>query len=141
MDTHIRGVALLILLVAALWGAAKLAGPVFDEALGDEGAIIARSPDEAGDSLRIGESLEDVEAPLTFDELSTLQWLLGVEGFLDPDSDVDGLLGPITEAAITRAKATFAIPTASHRVLLSLLEGRNTDLFGTVDSAESLPVQ
>ena len=141
MDTHIRGVALLILLVAALWGAAKLAGPVFDEALGDEGAIIARSPDEDSDSLRIGEIAENAEAPLTFDELSTLQWLLGVEGFLDPDSDVDGLLGPITEAAITRAKATFAIPTASHRVLLSLLEGRNTDLFGTVDSAETLPVQ
>ena len=141
MDTHIRGVALLILLVAALWGAAKLAGPVFDEALGDEGAIIARSPDEDSDSLRIGEIPENAEAPLTFDELSTLQWLLGVEGFLDPDSDVDGLLGPITEAAITRAKATFAIPTASHRVLLSLLEGRNTDLFGTVDSAETLPVQ
>ncbi len=141
MDTHIRGVALLILLVAALWGAAKLAGPVFDEALGDEGAIIARSPDEDSDSLRIGEIPENAEVPLTFDELSTLQWLLGVEGFLDPDSDVDGLLGPITEAAITRAKATFAIPTASHRVLLSLLEGRNTDLFGTVDSAETLPVQ
>ena len=141
MDTHIRGVALLILLVAALWGAAKLAGPVVDEALGDEGAIIARSPDEDSDSLRIGEIAENAEAPLTFDELSTLQWLLGVEGFLDPDSDVDGLLGPITEAAITRAKATFAIPTASHRVLLSLLEGRNTDLFGTVDSAETLPVQ
>ncbi len=141
MDTHIRGVALLILLVAALWGAAKLAGPVFDEALGDEGAIIARSPDEASDSLRIGGIPENAEAPLTFDELSTLQWLLGVEGFLDPDSDVDGLLGPITEAAINRAKATFAIPTASHRVLLSLLEGRNTDLFGTVDSAETLPVQ
>ena len=141
MDTHIRGVALLILLVAALWGAAKLAGPVFDEALGDEGAIIARSPDEDSDSLRIGGIPENAEAPLTFDELSTLQWLLGVEGFLDPDSDVDGLLGPITETAITRAKATFAIPTASHRVLLSLLEGRNTDLFGTVDSAETLPVQ
>ncbi len=141
MDTHIQGVALLILLVAALWGAARLAGPVFDEALGDEGAIIARSPDEDSDSLRIGEIPENAEAPLTFDEVNTLQWLLGVEGFLDPDSDVDGLLGPITEAAITRAKATFAIPTASHRVLLSLLEGRNTDLFGTVDSAETLPVQ
>ena len=141
MDTHIQGVALLILLVAALWGAARLAGPVFDEALGDEGAIIARSPDEDSDSLRIGEIPENAEAPLTFDEVSTLQWLLGVEGFLDPDSDVDGLLGPITEEAITRAKATFAIPTASQRVLLSLLEGRNTDLFGTVDSAETLPVQ
>ena len=141
MDTHIQGFALLILLVAALWGAARLAGPVFDEALGDEGAIIARSADEDSGSLRIGESLEIVEAPLTFNELSTLQWLLGVEGFLDPDSDVDGLLGPITEAAITQAKATFAIPTASDRVLLSLLEGRNTNLFGTVDSAETAPVQ
>ena len=141
MDTHIRGVALLILLAAALWGAAKLVGPVVDEALGDEGAIIARSPDEDSLSQRIGESLETVEAPLTFDEVSTLQWLLGVEGFLDPDSDVDGLLGPITEEAITRAKATFAIPTASDRVLLSLLEGRNAGLFGTVGSAESLPAQ
>ncbi|MCY3850724.1 MAG: hypothetical protein OXF75_07995 [Acidimicrobiaceae bacterium] len=141
MDTHIRGVALLILLVAALWGAVKLAGPVFDEAFGDEGAIIARSPDDDSDSLRIGEAPENTEAPLTFDEISTLQWLLGVEGFLDPDSDVDGLLGPITEAAIVRAKATFAIPTASDRILLSLLEGRNTDLFGTIVSAEAAPVQ
>ena len=141
MDTHIRGVALLILLGAALWGAAKLAGPVIDEAFGDEGAIIARSPDEDSDSLRIGEIPENTEAPLTFDEVSTLQWLLGVEGFLDPDSDVDGLLGPITEEAIVRAKATFAIPTASDRVLLSLLEGRNTDLFGSVDSAETIPIQ
>ncbi len=141
MDTHIRGVALLVLLGAALWGAAKLAGPVLDEAFGDEGAIIARSPDEDSDSSRIGEVGENTEAPLTFNEISTLQWLLGVEGFLDPDSDVDGLLGPITEAAIVRAKATFAIPTAGDRILLSLLEGRNTDLFGTVDSAETNPVQ
>ncbi len=141
MDTHIRGVALLILLAAALWGAARLAAPVVDEALGDEGAIIARSPDEDSLSQRIGESLETVEAPLTFDEVSTLQWLLGVEGFLDPDSDIDGLLGPITEEAITRAKATFAIPTASDRVLLSLLEGRNANLFGTVDSTQTAPIQ
>lgn len=139
MDTHIRGVALLIVLALALWAAAKLAGPVIDEAFGDEGAIIARSPDES-DSLRIGEEPEITETPLTFDEVSTLQWLLGVEGFLEPDS-VDGLLGPITEEAIVRAKATFAIPTAGDRVLLSLLEGRNTDLFGTVDSAETVPVQ
>ncbi len=141
MDTHIRGVALLILLAAALWGAVRLAAPVVDEALGDEGAIIARSPDEDGLSQRIGESLETFEAPLTSDEVSTLQWLLGVEGFLDPDNDVDGLLGPITEEAITRAKATFAIPTASDRVLLSLLEGRNTALFGTVDSTQTTPAQ
>ena len=59
----------------------KLAGPVFEEALGDEGAIIARSPDDESDNLRVGEFLENAEAPLTFDELSTLQWLLGVEGF------------------------------------------------------------
>lgn len=141
MDTHIRGVALLIVSILALWGAAKLAGPVFDEAFGDSGAIIARSPDEDSDSSRIGEAGETTEAPLTFDEISTLQWLLGVEGFLDPDSDVDGLLGPITEAAIVRAKATFAIPTAGDRILLSLLEGRNTDLFGAADSAETIPIQ
>jgi len=141
MDTHIRGVALLVLLAAALWGAAKLAGPVIDEAFGDEGAIIARSPDTPSDSSRIGEVGENTEAPLTFDEVSTLQWLLGVEGFLDPDSDIDGLLGPITETAIVRAKATFAIPTAGDRVLLSLLEERNIDLFGTVDSAETAPTQ
>lgn len=131
MDTHIRGAALLILLAAALWGAARLAAPVVEEALSDEGAIIARSPDEGALDQRIGESLEAVEAPLTFDEVSTLQWLLGVEGFLDPDTDVDGLLGPVTEEAIIRAKATFAIPAAGDRVLLSLLEGRNADLFGT----------
>ena len=141
MSTHLQGVALLILLVGALWGLMKLAGPAFEEALGDEGAIIARSPDDENDNLRIGDLPENAEAPLTFDEVSTLQWLLGVEGFLDPDSDVDGLLGPITETAIIRAKATFAIPTASHRVLLSLLEGRNTDLFGTTDTAETTPVQ
>ena len=141
MDTHIRGAALLILLAAALWGAAQLAAPVVDEALSDEGAIIARSPDEDTLDQRISESLETVEAPLTFDEISTLQWLLGVEGFLDPDTDVDGLLGPITEEAITRAKATFAIPTASDRVLLSLLEGRNASLFGTEDSTQSAPDQ
>lgn len=141
MDTHIRGVALLILLVAALWGAAKLAGPVLAEGFGDQGAIIARTPDESSDDSRFDEVLDNAEAPLTFDEVSTLQWLLGVEGFLDPDADVDGLMGPITEAAITRAKATFAIPTASDRVLLSLLEGRNTDLFGTVDSATTTTSQ
>lgn len=137
MDTHIRGAALLILLAAALWGAARLAAPVVDQALSDEGAIIARSPDEDTLDQRFSEPLETVEAPLTFDEISTLQRLLGVEGFLDPDTDVDGLLGPITEEAITRAKATFAVPTASDRVLLSLLEGRNASLLGTEDSAQS----
>ena len=141
MYTHIRGVALLILLAATVWGAARLAAPVVDEALSDEGAIIARSPDEDSLDQRIGESLETVEAPLTFEEISNLQWLLGVEGFLDPDTHVDGLLGPITEDAITRAKATFAIPTAGDRVLLSLLEGRNANLFGTVESTQSAPAQ
>lgn len=141
MDTHIRGAALLILVAAALWGAVRLAAPVFDEALGDEGAIIARSPDEDTLDQRFSESLEPVETPLTFDEISTLQWLLGVEGFLDPDSGVDGLMGPITEEAITRAKATFAIPTAGDRVLLSLLEGRNADLFGTEDSTQGAAAQ
>ena len=141
METHIRGAALLILLAAALWGAAQLAAPVVDEALSDEGAIIARSPDEDSLDQRIGESLETVEAPLTFEEVSALQWLLGMEGFLDPDTDVDGLLGPITEEAITRAKATFAIPTAGDRVLLSLLEGRNANLFGTGESTQSAPGQ
>lgn len=137
MDTHIQGVALLILLAAALWGAANLAAPVVDEALSDEGAIIARSPDPDSLDQRIGESLETFEAPLTFEEVSTLQWLLGEEGFLDPDNDVDGLLGPITEEAIVRAKATFAIPTAADRVLLSLLQGRNADLLGSVDNAQT----
>ncbi len=140
MDTHIQGAALLILLVAALWGAATLAGPVVEEALGDEGAIIARSPDES-DVPGIDELFEDIEEPMTFDEVATLQWLLSVEEFLDADSDVDGLLGPITEAAVTRAKATFAIPTASDRVLLSVLEGRNANLLGTVDPTETVPGQ
>ena len=130
METHVRGAALLILLAAALWGAARLASPVLSEALGNEGAIIARSPAVEVDTAGVEAPPQTAEAPLTFDEVRTLQWLLGVEGFLDPDVDVDGLMGPITEDAATRAKATFAIPTASVRVLLSLLEGRNTDLLG-----------
>lgn len=135
IETHIRGVALLILIVAALWGLLRLADPVFEEAFGENGAIIAKSPTaEDGGVLRASDSFARVEAPLTFDEVSTLQSLLKVEGFLDAAADVDGLFGPITEAAVTRAKATLAIPTASDRVLLSLLEGRNSDLFGTVDS-------
>lgn len=135
IETHIRGVALLILVVVALWGLLRLADPVFEEAFGDNGAIIARSPStEAGGVLRGSDSFASFEAPLTFDEVSTLQQLLKVEGFLDADDDVDGLFGPITEAAATRAKATLAIPAASDRVLLSLLEGRNSDLFGTVES-------
>ncbi|MCQ3813910.1 MAG: hypothetical protein KTU85_05760 [Acidimicrobiia bacterium] len=128
MGSHIQGVAILILVVAALWGLARLAGPVLAEALGEQGAIIAKSPEETNEPLERDAALEASEAPLTVDEITNLQWLLAVEGYLNAKTDVDGLLGPVTEAAITEAKATLAIPTANHRVLLSLLEGRNAAL-------------
>ncbi len=127
MSTHIQGVTILILVVAALWGAMRLVGPAISEALGDEGAIIARSVDENNLVEPDDTTQQDNDSPLTTDEISTLQWLLAVEGFLDPETDVDGLLGPKTSEAITNAKATFGIPTANDRVLISLLEGRNAD--------------
>ena len=127
MGTHIQGVTILILVVATLWGVTRLVGPAISEALGADGAIIARSADESSLVEPVDTTQQTDDSPLTVDEISTLQWLLAVEGFLDPQTDVDGLLGPKTSGAITNAKATFGIPTANDRVLISLLEGRNAE--------------
>lgn len=127
MGTHIQGVALLIVLLGALWGASRLAAPTISEAISDEGAIIARSPDPTASTTPEDGSLSPSDEPLNFDEITNLQWLLGIEGYLSLDTDIDGVYGPITRAAVTQAKEALDIPSASDRVLLSLLEGLNAE--------------
>lgn len=124
MRNHIQGVALLVLLMAALWGTVRLAGPVLSEAFGDEGAVQARVAED-----RVDLAIEAAEPakPLTDEEVFTIQWLLAVHGFLDVETDLDGLMGPTTRGAMHDAKAAFGLGAVGDRVLFDHLESVTPD--------------
>lgn len=126
MRNHIQGVALLILLMAALWGTVRLAGPVLSGAFGDEGAVQARVAED-----RVDLSTDDAEPeePLSPEEVFTIQWRLAAEGFLDVETDLDGIMGPRTRAAMQEAKTAFGLGAVSDRALLEHLEPAGSDPF------------
>ena len=134
MRNHIQGVVLLLILAAALWGTAKLAGPAFSDAIGDDGAVVAESTEDTVDLATADDGVEP-DLPLTAADIFTIQWQLAVEGFLDLDSDLDGLMGPDTRDAMTEAKTAYGIPFASDRDLMAHL----AELLALTDTVEPAP--
>ena len=72
MRTHLQGITLLALLLAAVWGAVQLASPALSSALGEDGAVVAESSDDRIDLTADSEP----EAPLTDPEKLRLQFNL-----------------------------------------------------------------
>jgi peptidoglycan hydrolase-like protein with peptidoglycan-binding domain len=115
MRTHLQGFALLGLLLAALWGAARLAAPTLSEALGEDGAVVA---DSGEDHIELTADSEEVDADLTTEEVQRLQFQLLRAGFLTELSDVDGYMGPETAGAIARAAEEWQLVEPTDREVL-----------------------
>lgn len=127
MRNHIQGAVLLVLLAAALWGTTRLAGPILGDAFGDDGAVQAQS---AEDRVELSSVADDrFDEPLTSEEVFTIQWQLGLEGFLDVETDLDGLMGPTTRRAMQDAKVAYGMTQASDRALLEHLDELFAELF------------
>ncbi|MEZ5247266.1 MAG: hypothetical protein R2707_19425 [Acidimicrobiales bacterium] len=127
MRTHLQGIALLGLLVAALWGMTRLASPTLSRAFGDDGAVLA----DGGDVVDL--VVDDVpELPLDDEERARLQFHLVLEGFLDDVSQVDGIIGDRTRAAIAEAAAAWGLDDPTDREFLTFADERSdgTPLFG-----------
>ncbi len=128
MRTHLQGIALLGLLVAALWGMTKLASPALGDAFGEDGALQA----ESGDVVDLVVGSETLDAPLEFEEAKRLQFHLLVGGFLDDISQVDGAIGPQTRAAMAEAADEWELDNPSDRELLVFADEQDAEapLFG-----------
>jgi hypothetical protein len=128
MRTHLQGIALLGLLVAALWGMTRLASPALSEAFGEDGALQAESRDVV-DLVVGGETLD---APLDDEERARLQFHLVVGGFLDDPSQVDGIIGAQTRAAMAEAAAEWGLEDPTDRAFLIFADEQSAgvSLFG-----------
>ena len=69
------------------------------------------------------------EEPLSPEEVLTIQSRLAIEGFLDLETDVDGLMGPRTRTAMQEAKTAFGLGAVSDRALHEHLESIGPDPF------------
>lgn len=128
MRTHLQGIALLGLLLAVLWGMTRLASPALGEAFGEDGALQAESRDVV-DLVVGGETLE---SPLDDEERARLQFHLVVGGFLDDPSQVDGIIGGQTRAALAAAAAAWGLDDPTDREFLTFADEQSADasLFG-----------
>lgn len=113
MRTHIQGFALLALLIAAIWGAARLASPALSEAFGEDGALQAESREDTVDLTT--DAVPD--APLSFEEVTRLQFNLLRAGFFEDLSAVDGYLGVNTRAKMGEAALAWGLGDPSDREL------------------------
>jgi len=127
MRNHLQGIALLVLLVAALWGMTRLASPALDQAFTDDGSAVTESGDVV--DLVVDETLD---TPLDDEERARLQFHLVLEGFLDDVSQVDGIIGNRTRVAIAEAAAAWGLDEPSDREFLTFADARSDDtsLFG-----------
>lgn len=114
MRTHIQGIALLGLLVAALWGMTRLASPALSEAFGDDGAVVA----DSGDVVDLVVGSETLDAALNEEERARLQFHLLVGGFFDDVSQVDGIIGDGTRAKMAEASIRWGLNEPTDREFL-----------------------
>ena len=114
MRSHIQGLVLLIVLLIVFWVTWSKAGPVISDAFeGEDGAIVA----ESGDEVEIDpETNEEVEPPLTPDEIAELQSALTAAGY-DP-GPIDGIMGDQTINAATTARFDYGLSDATDRELI-----------------------
>jgi len=136
MRTHLQGAFLLIILLLAFWWALGWAGPIFDSALGEDGAIVVRAPSEQEDAAGAGGATAQDEA-LDGNEVADVQGALVQVGY-NP-GPVDGILGELTRAAMDEAKADLGLAGESDRRLLETLEAALEALETTADADEPGP--
>ena len=131
MRTHLQGIVLLGLLFLSLWGLTRLASPALGEAFGEDGALQA----DSGDVVDLVVGGETLDAPLDDDERARLQFHLVVWGYLDDISDVDGIIGSGTRAAMAEAAADWGLDDPSDREFLIYADEHpiDTPLFATTD--------
>lgn len=119
MRTHLQGTFLLIVLLLAFWWMLSWAVPILDSALlGDDGAIVARAPEELDDPT--GAGLAPQQEPLDGNEVAELQAALTQLGY--SPGPIDGIFGELTRQAVDDAKADVGHLEASDRELLETLE-------------------
>jgi hypothetical protein len=118
MRTHLQGITLLALLLAAVWGAVQLASPALSSALGEDGAVVAESSDDRIDLTADSEP----EAPLTDPEKLRLQFNLLRGGFFEDINAVDGYIGPGTRKAMAEAAQAWGLDAPSDRELFDHTE-------------------
>ncbi|MEQ8839856.1 MAG: hypothetical protein RIB98_02670 [Acidimicrobiales bacterium] len=123
MRTHLQGIALLGFLVVALWGLTKMVSPALSDALDEDGALQA----ESGDVVDLVVGAESVEAPLDDEERARLQFHLVVAGFLDDPSQVDGIIGTQTRAAMAEAADEWGLTDPSDREFLTFADEQSAD--------------
>ena len=118
MRTHLQGITLLALLLAAVWGAVQLASPALSSALSEDGAVVAESSDDRIDLTADSEP----KAPLTDPEKLRLQFNLLRGGFFEYISAVDGYIGPGTRKAMAEAAQAWGLGAPSDRELFDHAE-------------------
>ena len=119
MRTHLQGTFLLIVLLLGFWWMLRWAVPILDSALfGDDGAIVARAPEEVDDPVGADRALE--EEPLDGNEVADLQAALTQLGY--SPGPIDGIMGELTRQAVDEAKTDVGLVEASDRELLETLE-------------------
>lgn len=123
MRTHLQGIALLGLLVAALWGMTRLASPALSEAFGDDGALQA----DSGDVVDLVVESETLDAPLNDEERARLQFHLLVGGFLNDISEVDGIIGTQTREAMAAAAQEWGLEDPTDREFLIYADEQSAD--------------
>jgi hypothetical protein len=116
MRNHFQGIFLLGLLLAALWGMTRLASPTLSDAFGEDGAVMADSGDE--DTIELTVEAGTGDAELDSEELARLQFELLLGGFLTEQSDIDGLMGDQTRAAIEAAAEKWGLTNPTDREVL-----------------------
>jgi hypothetical protein len=106
----------------------RLASPALSEAFGEDGALQAESRDVV-DLVVGGETLD---APLDDEERARLQFHLVVGGFLDDPSQVDGIIGAQTRAAMAEAAAVWGLEDPTDRAFLTFADEQSAgvSLFG-----------
>jgi len=122
MRTHLQGTFLLIVLLLVFWGMLNWAAPIIDDAIfGDDGAVVAKAPQNLIDpNDPEAAALLEANRPLEGAEVADLQEVLLLLGY-NP-GPVDGIMGDLTRAAITEAKADAGLTEVTDRELLQALE-------------------
>lgn len=123
MRHHIQGLVLLIVMLLALWGVTRAAGPVLSEAWSGEDSALQAETAEVVDPEQevVG------PPPLTEEEILELQAALTEVGY-DPGT-IDGLLGAATRTAAELAISDRGLPdTTTDRELTNRLQAEAAGL-------------
>lgn len=120
MRSHIQGLGLVAGVAVAVVLLALIARPTLDDAFGENGAVRA---EEAVDIVELSAEGEVLDPVLSADEVTTLQFLIGIEGI--ETGGLDGVMGPGTRGAMDEIIIVLELdPEISDRALYNVLVER-----------------